>query len=104
MGCEVLDEPKQSSLSATQEIPSPTAADVLEVFQHFQDGILERIDKRDENVLKAIQQIASDVLAQYNRQATQLDNHEKRIKKLEEDYNKLSSELTTAKLKIERTR
>ena len=68
-----------TDMKKTQPIPPPTAADVLEVFGHFSEGLLERIDERDENVLKIIQQFVSDILAQYERATKRSDDHEKRI-------------------------
>ncbi len=105
----MAEEKKSSSLSTTQEIAPPTAADVLEVFQHFQINLLERIDDRDENVLKAIRGIISDVLEQYQKQTARADDHEKRIKELErwleifrQRYNEIASEVATLKLKMKR--
>jgi hypothetical protein len=104
----VADEASKS-LSATQEIQPPTAADVLEVFAHFQASLLGRIDERDENVLKAIRGIISDVLEQYQKQTARSDDHEKRLKELErwleifkDRYNTMASELTSLRLKIKR--
>lgn len=97
---------KATSLSATQELKPPTAADVLEVFQLFQDNLLERIDKRDETFLKLVQKTTSDTLAEYARLAEQshdhsvrLDKAESAIEELKKKINELSSEVTTLKLK-----
>lgn len=103
-------EPKKAtSLSVTQELAPPTAADVLEVFSHFQDDLLRRIDQRDANVLKAIRGIVSDVLDQYQKQTARSDDHERRIKEQErsmtiskERYNELASEVATLKIKVKR--
>jgi DNA-binding SARP family transcriptional activator len=105
-----MSEEKQTSLSATQELAPPTAADVLEVFQLFQANLLDRIDDRDENVLKAIRGIISDVLEQYQKQTARADDHEKRIKELERwleifkhRYNEIANEVATLKLKLGKT-
>jgi archaellum component FlaC len=98
-----LSEDKPNpSLSTTQELKPPTVADVLEVFQRFQDSILDRIDQRDRSVLVNIQKIVSDVAAQYQRQTERSDDHERRIKSLETKYHELANDVATMKLKSER--
>jgi hypothetical protein len=103
-----MDEEKKS-LSATQPITPPTAADVLEVFGHFQDGLLKRIDERDELVLKLIQKTVSELLADNRRLAQRSDDLEKRTRLIErgiEDLrlkqNELASEVQTIKLALKR--
>lgn len=97
---------KATSFSVTQELKSPTVADVLEVFGHFRDDLLAQIDKRDENVLKLVQKTASDTLAEYARLAEQGHDHAVRLKKAEDEIealkkrlNELSSEVTTLKIR-----
>lgn len=99
---DALAEEKPTSLSVTQEIAPPTAADVLEVFQHFQASILDRIDERDEHVLRALRGILSNVLEQYQRTQARTDDHERRLQGLEKLYNELASEIMAIKLKTKR--
>lgn len=104
-----MGDEASKSLSATQEIQPPTAADVLEVFQHFRGDLLARIDKRDENILKLIQKSLSEVLREYARTNKRADDLEKRVYENEKQidalnrrHNELSSEVTTLKMKVER--
>ena len=106
---QMAEDKPSPSLSATQEIAQPTVADVMEVFHHFQADILQRIDKRDENVLTALRTILSDVLKQYQTQTSRSDDHERRIRALEkalerirDQHNEIASEVTTLKIKANR--
>jgi chromosome segregation ATPase len=96
-------------MKVTQEVPPLTAHDVLEVFGHFQDGLLKRIDERDANVLTTIRDIVSDLLAQYQRITQRADDHERRIRQSEKwieelrmKYNELASAIQAHEIKIKR--
>jgi peptidoglycan hydrolase CwlO-like protein len=91
----------------TQPLKPPTAADVLEVFAHFQEGLLKRIDERDENVLKLIQKTVSDLLEDNHKLHLRSDDHEKRInqhsrdiEELQKKHNEIKNELQTLKLRL----
>lgn len=101
-----MDDAKPS-LSSTQELTPPTAADVLEVFQHFQEQLLSRIDVRDGQVLKLFQKATSEVLEQYTRMARTTNEHEHRLGRIEDavedlrrKHNELVSEMQAIKLRV----
>jgi hypothetical protein len=81
---------------ATQPMPPPTAEDVLDVFSHFRQDLIDQIDKRDERILMAIRDIGSQIVAHYERstkradeQAKKLVEQDKQIKRLRERTHRL---------------
>lgn len=99
-----MEDPKK-----TQPIPAPTASDVLEVFGHFRQDLLGRIDERDKNVLALIQNIINDLLAENRRIIQRGDDHEKRIaansrdiEELRKKQSELASEVQAVKLALKR--
>jgi hypothetical protein len=99
----------EDKMKETQEVPQITAADVLEVFRLFQDGLLERIDKRDANVLALMHKTVSELLADNHRLNRRGDDVDKRvamnsrdIEELRKKQNDLTSEVAALKLAMER--
>lgn len=98
---------EKDKLRETQPIEPPTAADVLEVFGHFERGLLEKIDERDANVLTLIQKTVSDLLADNYKLHERADDHNKRInqnardiEELRKKQNEFASELQALKIKL----
>lgn len=72
----------------TQPIRTPTVEDVLEIFGHFRHDVLKQIDKRDERILQAIQDIGSQLVEHYTRATKRSDEHAAAIRRLQEREDK----------------
>lgn len=84
-------EPAPGDFGKTQPIKPPTVEDVLEVFGHFRQDLLDQIDKRDESILLAIQDIGTKIFDHYERETKRSDEHARWIKQLRHRTHKLSS-------------
>lgn len=73
--------PEPGSFEKTQPIRPPTVEDVLEVFGHFRQDLIEQIDKRDERILLAVHDIRSIIAEHYQRETARGDEHTKLIRK-----------------------
>jgi hypothetical protein len=88
---ESRTQPAPSEFGKTQPITPPTAEDVLDVFGKFQEHLLGQIDKRDERILLAIQDIGSQILEQYQRGTQRDDEQDRWIKQLRHRTHKQAS-------------
>lgn len=97
---EAQTQPPNENLGKTQPIKSPTVEDVLEVFGHFQQHLLDQIDKRDERMLLAIQDIGSQILEQYQRGTQRDDEQDRWIKQLRNRSHRQASGLQAVELRL----
>lgn len=89
-----------TAFGETQPIKTPTVEDVLEVFGHFRQDLLEQIDKRDEHVLLVIQDIGTKIFDHYERETKRADDHARWIEQLRKRTHKLSSTQQTVNIRL----
>lgn len=65
---EAATMPPSREFTKTQPLPPLTAESVLEVVLLAHDKLLDRIDRRDANVLTVMRDIGSQMLSHYNEQ------------------------------------
>lgn len=87
-------------LDQTQPIKPTTVEDVIEIFGHFRQHLLEQIDQRDERILLAIKDIGADIVEYYQRETQRGDEHARRIKELRHRTHKLSHDQQTTNLRL----
>ncbi len=94
------DRSPPESFGKTQPIRQPTVEDVLDVFGHFRQDLLGRIDKRDEHILLAIRDIGTTIAAHYQRETTRGDEHAKMLNQLRKRTHKLSSDQQALNIRL----
>jgi hypothetical protein len=95
-----LEKPRPESFGKTQPIKPPTAEDVIEIFGHFRQDLLEQISKRDERILLAVHDIRSMITEHYQRETQRADEHAKWIKQLRSRTHRLSTEQQAINLRL----